>query len=225
MSLTTAQLQSMSFGYLSGADLLQIAAPQLLISQFEKDNGILNNGCTQSLQRILSKLSTRYNVALEFTKLAPIPAQGNFVISFGVIQSMGISFPGVNYISAPTVLITGGGGTGATATATVAGGIVTGITVTNGGVGYVSTPAVTFTGGLAADTRSVELVRIAATFAVQFILASLTNVGTTLTTIFTQNKQDLKQIQDAQSSLPLQVPIVPNQSITELSCDSFLTIG
>ena len=40
---------------------------------------------------------------------------------------------GVGYDSAPTVALTGGGSTGATATATVEGGVVTALTVTNSG--------------------------------------------------------------------------------------------
>lgn len=54
---------------------------------------------------------------------------------------------GTGYTTAPTVAITGGGGTGATATATVAGGVVTGVTITNKGTGYTSAPTVAFTGG------------------------------------------------------------------------------
>ena len=51
------------------------------------------------------------------------------------------------YSSAPTITITGGGGTGATATAVLNNGIVTGITITNAGVGYTSAPTIAFTGG------------------------------------------------------------------------------
>lgn len=227
MSLTTGQLQAMSFGYLSGADLIQIGVNQLLISQFEKNNGCLQDGCTQAYAKIISKLSTRYNVVTELAKAVPLPAQGNFTIVSGVITAIGVSFPGVNYTTAPTILISGGSGTGATATATVAGGVVTAITVTNGGSGYTSTPAISFTGGLAADTRSVELVRITATLAVQFILVSLANISTQLANQFKKNENDLLQIQNGQSSLPLQVPSCPviNQSIPQLSTDSFLTLG
>ena len=49
--------------------------------------------------------------------------------------------------TAPTVSITGGGGTGATATAVVVGGAVTSITVTAGGSGYTTAPTVSITGG------------------------------------------------------------------------------
>jgi hypothetical protein len=48
---------------------------------------------------------------------------------------------------APTVTITGGGGTGATATALLTGGSVTGITITNSGSGYTTAPSLGFTGG------------------------------------------------------------------------------
>ncbi len=54
---------------------------------------------------------------------------------------------GTGYTSAPTVTLSGGGGTGATATATVANGRITGFTVTNGGSGYSSAPSVALTGG------------------------------------------------------------------------------
>ncbi len=44
---------------------------------------------------------------------------------------------------APSVTITGGGGTGALATATVTGGAVTAITLLSVGSGYTTVPAVT----------------------------------------------------------------------------------
>lgn len=50
--------------------------------------------------------------------------------------------PGQNYITAPKVSFYGGGGTGATAVATLNG--VTGITLTAGGTGYSSNPTITF---------------------------------------------------------------------------------
>jgi hypothetical protein len=58
-------------------------------------------------------------------------------------------FPGGSgYTSAPTVQFSGGGGTGAAATATIdASGAVSGVIVTNSGAGYTSAPTVQFTGG------------------------------------------------------------------------------
>jgi autotransporter-associated beta strand protein len=45
------------------------------------------------------------------------------------------------------VAISGGGGTGAAATAVLTGGIVTGITITNSGTGFTAAPAIAFSGG------------------------------------------------------------------------------
>ena len=55
---------------------------------------------------------------------------------------------GSGYTTAPTVTITGGGGSGATGTAEInSNGLVVGGTVTNGGSGYTSRPTVTLAGG------------------------------------------------------------------------------
>ena len=54
---------------------------------------------------------------------------------------------GTGYTTAPTVAITGGGGTGATATATISAGKVSSITLTAGGTGYTTAPTITLSGG------------------------------------------------------------------------------
>jgi hyaluronate lyase len=54
---------------------------------------------------------------------------------------------GSGYTTAPTVQIIGGGGTGATATATVSAGKVTAITLTSAGTGYTTAPTITLIGG------------------------------------------------------------------------------
>ena len=58
-----------------------------------------------------------------------------------------ISAGGTGFTSAPSVAITAGGGTGASAVATVSGGVVNSITVTNAGSGFTSAPTVALTGG------------------------------------------------------------------------------
>lgn len=59
------------------------------------------------------------------------------------------TFPagGIGYTSAPTVVISDSTGSGASATASVAGGTVTGIAVDNGGSGYSEAPLVSLIGG------------------------------------------------------------------------------
>ena len=66
------------------------------------------------------------------------------------IDAFTITAGGTGYTSAPTVAITpilSSEGTGATATATVAGGAVTAITLTNAGSGYAAGATVSFSGG------------------------------------------------------------------------------
>lgn len=63
------------------------------------------------------------------------------------VVAVNVVSPGVNYTAAPTVTLTGGGGTGATATASVANGRITGFTVTSPGSGYNSAPTVSLSGG------------------------------------------------------------------------------
>jgi len=65
----------------------------------------------------------------------------------GTLTSIFVTNGGSGYTSAPTVAITGGGGSGGTATAVLSGGSITSLTLTNGGSGYTSAPTVAITGG------------------------------------------------------------------------------
>ncbi|MFT0892959.1 phage tail sheath subtilisin-like domain-containing protein [Pseudochelatococcus sp. G4_1912] len=62
------------------------------------------------------------------------------------IASINVTAQGTGYTSTPAVTITGQGGTGATATATLAGDAVASVAVTAGGSGYVTPPDVVFAG-------------------------------------------------------------------------------
>lgn len=73
--------------------------------------------------------------------LQVIEATASASINAGSISAITLEKTGANYIEVPTVTITGNG-TGATAIATIAGGVVTGITVTNGGTGYTNATVV-----------------------------------------------------------------------------------
>jgi hypothetical protein len=70
----------------------------------------------------------------------------------GPTFSITLTNGGWGYTIAPTVNITGGGGTGATATATLTSGAVTSITIVTAGTGYTSTPIITFTNGVGDTT-------------------------------------------------------------------------
>ncbi|MDR3638959.1 MAG: proprotein convertase P-domain-containing protein [Isosphaeraceae bacterium] len=73
------------------------------------------------------------------------------------IKSVSVTNGGSGYTTAPTVTITGGGGSGAAAYATISGGLVTSITLTSAGSGYTSTPTVTLTGGGGTGARAAAL--------------------------------------------------------------------
>ncbi len=82
------------------------------------------------------------------------------------VNSISISAVGSGYASAPLVDLVGGGGLGATATATVFEGKVTALTVTNAGNGYTSAPTVTFTGG--GGSGAVAIANMGPTLNMQF---------------------------------------------------------
>jgi FtsP/CotA-like multicopper oxidase with cupredoxin domain len=63
------------------------------------------------------------------------------------LGSVIVTAGGTNYTSAPMVIIVGGGGTNATAIASIATGRVTAITLVNPGTGYVNAPTVRIRGG------------------------------------------------------------------------------
>jgi len=66
------------------------------------------------------------------------------VLTLDAVSSIKLYNNGAKYTSAPTVTISGGGGTGATAVTTINSiGQVSGITITANGSGYTSTPTVT----------------------------------------------------------------------------------
>lgn len=63
------------------------------------------------------------------------------------VGNIAVGAGGTGYTSVPTVVFTGGGGTGAAATAVLTGTVVTSVTITNAGSGYTTAPAISFTGG------------------------------------------------------------------------------
>jgi hypothetical protein len=61
------------------------------------------------------------------------------------VISVTVNTAGSNYSAVPTITFTGGGGSGAVATATLSNKTINKITVSNGGTGYTSAPTVTIT--------------------------------------------------------------------------------
>ena len=79
------------------------------------------------------------------------------------VQSVEIVNPGYGYTTTPGVRFIGGGGNGATATATLGDGIVGIITVTNSGSGYVTPPTITFSGISSVSAAATAVVSAAGT--------------------------------------------------------------
>ncbi len=63
------------------------------------------------------------------------------------IASISVNVAGSDYASAPAVMLSGGGGSGAKATAILTDGEITGFIITKPGFGYSSAPTVTISGG------------------------------------------------------------------------------
>jgi len=89
------------------------------------------------------------------------------------VQYVQVVNAGYGYTVNPGVKIYGGGGKGATATATIGDGIVGIITVTNGGSGYVNPPTITFTGISTVSAAATAVVSTAGTITAIYI----TNAG------------------------------------------------
>ena len=60
----------------------------------------------------------------------------------GQVSSFTVTCKGAGYLVAPAITLTGGGGSGAAAEATIVNGSITTISITTGGTGYTSAPAV-----------------------------------------------------------------------------------
>jgi FtsP/CotA-like multicopper oxidase with cupredoxin domain len=76
--------------------------------------------------------------------------------TFGQVTAIAVNSGGSGFVRAPGINITGGGGFGAWASATVVGGVVTAITVTNGGSGYTAAPTITI--GATTEVKMVPAV-------------------------------------------------------------------
>jgi len=105
--------------------------------------------------------------------------------NLGIIQSISIVTSGTNYNTAPAISFSGGGGSGAVATASVLNGGIYSIELTNAGSGYVTAPAVTldaspsrtiFSGVLAVTTAFVN--SILPSTAVTMQISGASTIGT-----------------------------------------------
>lgn len=81
-------------------------------------------------------------IEIDAPQFPPRRAEGIADVVNGFVVGVRITDAGRAYESAPAVVLVGGGGTGAMATATVLNGVVTGVTITAPGTGYITSPIV-----------------------------------------------------------------------------------
>lgn len=89
--------------------------------------------------------------------------QNTAVVPFGTVAGFTVGAGGSGYTSAPTVTLSGGGGTGAAGTAVVSGGALVRIDLTSGGSGYTSAPTVGISGGGGSSATATSTVNPAST--------------------------------------------------------------
>ena len=87
----------------------------------------------------------------------------NVVPNAKSVQAAEIVNTGYGYTVAPGIKFTGGGGSGAAATASIGNGIIGIVTVTNGGSGYTTSPTVTITGISTVSASATAVVSSAGT--------------------------------------------------------------
>lgn len=203
IALTIAELQNVSLGYLTGADLTQWCSPQLLLKQISVDAKALYRGSHTAYAEAAAALRTKYSTSAELAKIMFTQATATAQVTAGALMGITLLYGGTNYISAPTVAITGGAGAGATATALVLNGVVTGFTITAPGAGYTSAPAIAVNGGMGSDSREALLVKLVSIMAVRNSLGNFENIGEGLYHHFEWADKKLKEIRLGQDNLVL----------------------
>ena len=114
------------------------------------------------------------------------------------INSVTITNVGSGYTSAPTVTISSGGGTGATATATISDGKITAINITDGGYNYTSNPTIAITGGGGSNGAAT------CTIDCNIYIGYLFDYEVQLPTIYRMSREGQKFRSDPQGSLVVQ---------------------
>lgn len=90
------------------------------------------------------------------TPVGPEVASATAFVVNGFVVAINVNSGGSNYLAAPKITISGGGGSGATANAIVKDGSVVAIIVTSAGSGYTSAPTVT----ISLPTNAIKLAAI-----------------------------------------------------------------
>ena len=120
----------------------------------------MKNNLRILLGLLLAGLGTYRAVAQQQPVLAVKITELEVTQAPGVVSAIAVNTGGIGYTSAPTVQISGGGGFGATAIATLSGTAVSTISVTNPGTGYFSEPKITLIGGGGSGATATAVVLV-----------------------------------------------------------------
>jgi hypothetical protein len=96
----------------------------------------------------VTEVPSRKSIKFDVTTTATSTGQ---VLTTGTLTYVSVINQGINYTANDLVSITGGGGTGATATLSVTDGRITSVDITNAGLGYTSNPTILVTSGVGAN--------------------------------------------------------------------------
>jgi hypothetical protein len=103
------------------------------------------------------------------------------------VQGVELSNPGAGYTVAPKIAFSGGGGSGASAEATIGNGLVGIITVTSGGSGYINPPQVTFVGGAVVNAKAVAQIQNGSVTSIRIMDSGLNYFSTPVISISSPN--------------------------------------
>ena len=138
----------------SGSGYNPLSPPKVVFNNVVNGVNCLSAGGTSASATVTVNTTTRQvnpiNPAVDpLTSFSPgsgyVCAPTVSFINTAPVTSVAVVDGGSGYTLAPTITIAGGGGTGATATATVANGAITAIIVNLKGSGYTSIPTLTIT--------------------------------------------------------------------------------
>lgn len=123
------------------------------------DNGariVLSHGASAKTLTLPASPASMFNVEIQFgpgasaeVRIDPGRGTENFITGVALskgVRSIAVTAGGTGY-GTPTVVFTGGGGSGAAGTATVVEGVITAVVITDRGIGYTSAPAISFDDG------------------------------------------------------------------------------
>jgi hypothetical protein len=115
-------------------------------------------------------------ISRDITSATPFSAEWSNTAG---VAGVTITNGGSNYPNSTTVSISGGGGTGATGTATISSKTIVGVTITNAGSGYTSAPIVSFSGGSGSGATGVVQLTTSPTTDDRYIHVTLSAVDPT----------------------------------------------